>query len=181
MQSRSGSLRVGRIAEACRTSLDPSIPRPPAFGPPFPGFSQPRFGLIRESHGPDAQARREVEALFEAVVQPSQSRARQQERIDGTLSRALGDGKSRFQSGLPVSAFGDVKEKVRRGTETERGTVVIEGVNLAARTARKKLTPWCHDFTGFGTLTQRTGSTSSLGTRRPRRTEWGGPYARLAS
>lgn len=87
---------------------------------------------------PMVEPDQEIEALFEAIVQPSQSQARQQERIDHSLSRALGDGKNRFQSGVLVSAFGNVKEKVRRGTKTERGTVVIEGVNLAARAARKE-------------------------------------------
>ena len=35
-----------------------------------------------------------------------------------------------------MSAFGGAREQVRRGTETDRGVLLVDGVNLATATAR---------------------------------------------
>jgi len=81
---------------------------------------------------PDA----ELEALFEAVVQPRQSEKRRQERIDGALSRALGDLAFSIPIRAEVTAYGNARETVRRGAVTAQGVLLVDGVNLAASRAR---------------------------------------------
>ncbi len=56
--------------------------------------------------------------------------------------RALRSGRlSPKSSPLPRGSirprFGGTKEQVRRGAETDRGVLLVDGVNLAAATARK--------------------------------------------
>ena len=79
-----------------------------------------------------------IEALFEAVVQPRQTRRRRAERIDSAIKRALGDWAERIPPRRSVSAFGGATEQIQRGLETDRGVLLVEGVNLAARKARKE-------------------------------------------
>lgn len=83
---------------------------------------------------PDA----EIEALFEAVVQPRQTRKRRAERIDSAIKRALGEWADRIPPRQSVSAFGGAREQIQRGLETDRGVLLVEGVNLAAPKARKE-------------------------------------------
>lgn len=78
----------------------------------------------------------EMEALFEAVVQPGQSQRKQTERIDTKLSGALGDLAQRIPKKPRVSAFGGAEEQVWRGLVTERGVLLVDGVNLATGNAR---------------------------------------------
>ncbi len=80
----------------------------------------------------------EIEALFEAVVQPRQSLQRRSERIDSAIKRALGEWAEHIPSRQSVSAFGGAREKIQRGLETDQGVLLVEGVNLAARKARKE-------------------------------------------
>ena len=82
---------------------------------------------------PDA----EIEALFEAVVQPTQPRKRQAQRIDSAINRALGELASRIPPKPEMVAFGGAKERVRRGMETNRGVLLVDGVNLAASKGRE--------------------------------------------
>ena len=86
---------------------------------------------------PMMEPEEDIEALFEAIVRPIQSSKKQHERIDGVISRALGSVANRFPTNPEVLAFGKVKERVRRGSVTEKGAVLIEGVNLATADARK--------------------------------------------
>ena len=79
-----------------------------------------------------------IEALFEAVVQPAQTRQRRTERIDSAIKRALGEWADRIPPRQSVSAFGGATEQIQRGLETERGVLLVEGVNLAAPKARKE-------------------------------------------
>ena len=80
----------------------------------------------------------EIEWLFEAVVQPTQPQERRVRRIDSAINDALGELADLIPSRPRVSAFGGTKEQVRRGVETERGVLLVDGVNLAAATARKE-------------------------------------------
>ena len=80
----------------------------------------------------------EIEALFEAVVQPGQTRKRKAERIDSAMKRALGEWAAQIPARQSVSAFGGAKEQIQRGLETDRGVLLVEGVNLAAPKARKE-------------------------------------------
>ena len=79
-----------------------------------------------------------IEALFEAVVQPAQTQERRSERIDSAIKRALGEWADRIPPRQRVSAFGGATEQIQRGLETERGVLLVEGVNLAAPRARKE-------------------------------------------
>ena len=79
-----------------------------------------------------------IEALFEAVVQPAQTQERRSERIDSAIKRALGEWADRIPPRQRVSAFGGATEQIQRGLETERGVLLVEGVNLAAPKARKE-------------------------------------------
>ena len=79
-----------------------------------------------------------IEALFEAVVQPAQTRQRRTERIDSAMKRALGEWADRIPPRQSVSAFGGATEQIQRGLETERGVLLVEGVNLATPKARKE-------------------------------------------
>ena len=78
----------------------------------------------------------EIEALFEAVVQPKQPPRRQSGRIDGQISRALGSAAKDLPKRIRVAAYGGAREQVRRGAVTDRGVLLVDGVNLAARRAR---------------------------------------------
>ena len=80
----------------------------------------------------------EIESLFEAVVQPTQPQRRRTQRIDSAISQALGELANLIPSRPQVSAFGGTTERVRRGLETDRGVLLVDGVNLAAATARKE-------------------------------------------
>ena len=79
-----------------------------------------------------------IEALFEAVVQPGQTGKRRSERIDSAIKRALGEWAERIPARQSVSAFGGTSEQIQRGLETDRGVLLVEGVNLAAPKARKE-------------------------------------------
>lgn len=78
----------------------------------------------------------EIEALFEAIVQPKQPLKRQSGRIDGQISRALGSAANDLPKRVCVAAYGGAREQVRRGAVTDRGVLLVDGVNLAARKAR---------------------------------------------
>lgn len=79
----------------------------------------------------------QLEGLFDAIVRPRQSESRRAERIDGALSRALGELSDWIPNRQEVSAFGNARETVRRGLVTDRGLLILEGVNLAAANARE--------------------------------------------
>ena len=80
----------------------------------------------------------EIESLFEAVVQPTLSRRVRVQRIDSVISKALGELADHIPARPRVAAFGGAMEQVRRGVETDRGILLVDGVNLAASTARKE-------------------------------------------
>src|SRR5690606_1913581 len=80
----------------------------------------------------------EMDALFEALVQPIAAAGKERKRIDGILRRALGDRLSQRTKGrLEVSAFHAAKERVLRGAYGRTGVLVIEAVNLAGSSARR--------------------------------------------
>ena len=80
----------------------------------------------------------EIESLFEAVVQPRTSRRVRVQRIDSAISQALGELANHIPARPRVAAFGGTTEQVRRGVETDRGILLVDGVNLAVSTARKE-------------------------------------------
>lgn len=87
---------------------------------------------------PSAATEGALESLFEAIVQPKVPEDTRRERIDGIVARALGDQLTRILgSRMRVRAFRGVEEAVSRGARGEAGIVVVEGVNLAASTARR--------------------------------------------
>lgn len=87
---------------------------------------------------PMAEPDAEIEALFDAVVQPAQTQQSQAQRIDSAITRALGKIADRIPANPSVSAFGGTTERVRQGLETDQGVLLLDGVNLAAATARKE-------------------------------------------
>jgi len=79
----------------------------------------------------------EVESLFEALVQPLVPPQRSRKRIDGAITNALGAIAGWLPRGATMPAFGGTHEPVLRGVSGVAGTVVVEGVNLAASSARR--------------------------------------------
>lgn len=78
----------------------------------------------------------EVEALFEALVQPTQTSRRSSRRVDGAVTQALGAYAGYFESRSPVRAFGGAAEHVLRRAASSGGQVIVEAVNLATKNAR---------------------------------------------
>ena len=95
-----------------------------------------------------------IEALFEAVVQPGQSQRKQTERIDTQLSGALGELAQRIPTKPRVSAFGGAEEQVWRGLVTDRGVLLVDGVNLAKRDARTEADALVSRFLRIGAAYQ---------------------------
>lgn len=56
---------------------------------------------------------------------------------DSAINRALGELASRIPPKPEMAALGGAKERVRRGLETNRGVLLVDGVNLAAAKGRK--------------------------------------------
>lgn len=79
----------------------------------------------------------EFEALFEAVVQPTESEGQRAARADSALTEALGPLADDVPKGLTVPAFRHRQEEVHRGARGRAGTLLVEAVNLAAQQARK--------------------------------------------
>lgn len=86
---------------------------------------------------PMAEPEVEIESLFEALVQPVQPKERKLRRIDTVIKEALGELAAQIPSWVTVAAFGNSIEKVRRGIETDKGVLIVDGVNLSAIGARK--------------------------------------------
>lgn len=74
----------------------------------------------------------EIEALFEAVVAPRTTEASARLRVDGALTRALGDIAPRFETGGSLTGYCGKPVKVRRLYRGPSKYVVAEGVNLAS-------------------------------------------------
>jgi hypothetical protein len=74
----------------------------------------------------------EVEALFEAVVGPEMEEQARAVRVDGAISRALGELTDRFQASQSICGFGGKPVTVRRLYRGPEKHVVAEGVNLAS-------------------------------------------------
>lgn len=87
----------------------------------------------------DAESLQEgdVDALFDAVVQPKVEDEERQRRIDGLVRDALGELTTKIEARHPVSAYGGAEEEVMRGITGSDGTLVVEGINLAGRNARR--------------------------------------------
>jgi hypothetical protein len=79
---------------------------------------------------------RELESLFDALVQPKRDIRERNLRIEQAIGRALGRSRlKRFRRGYEAPGFQGRPVKVLRAAEGPRGLVVIEGVNLALNTA----------------------------------------------
>jgi hypothetical protein len=80
----------------------------------------------------------EVESLFEAVVKPQVSAQARAARVNGAVTRALGNQlASQMVYRKPVSGFRNRKISVLRHLEDARHLVVVDAVNLAATTAEE--------------------------------------------
>lgn len=78
-----------------------------------------------------------IDTLFEAIVQPTRKLSAQRKRIDGAISEALGSLGKELHGRFEVRAFKGVRESVLRAALGDDGMVIVEGVNLAASTARR--------------------------------------------
>jgi len=79
----------------------------------------------------------EIEALFEAVVSPTTAEASARLRVDGVITRALGDVAARFETGKALPGFGGKPVAIRRLHRGPTRYVVAEGVNLASERAEE--------------------------------------------
>jgi DUF3037 family protein len=80
----------------------------------------------------------EIDALFDAMVQPKVSRKKQTERVDSAVKRALGPQLSkRLKHGKKVPGWKDALVSVLRAASDARVIVVVEAISLASRTATK--------------------------------------------
>lgn len=79
----------------------------------------------------------EIETLYEAIVKPQLSPQARAERIDGAVTRALGELASRFRYGKSIPGFGNRPVPVLRHTADAEHLVVVEAVNLASSSAEK--------------------------------------------
>lgn len=78
-----------------------------------------------------------IEALFDAIVQPTRQASAQRHRIEGVVREALGPLAPKFRGRHEVRAFHGATESVLRLAKGEGGTVIVEGVNLAVSSARR--------------------------------------------
>ncbi|MCY3775827.1 MAG: hypothetical protein OXH11_07565 [Candidatus Aminicenantes bacterium] len=133
--------QIQRWANARRVPYEPA-PAEPTCASFWKAVSEVLSTAVRldppKAMDPMDEPEAEIEWLFEAVVQPTQPRERGAQRIDSAINQALGELTDLIPSRPQVSAFGGTKEQVRRGLETGRGVLLVDGVNLAAATARKE-------------------------------------------
>ena len=78
-----------------------------------------------------------IDALFDAIVQPSRRLSSEHKRIDGAIKAALGPFANKLQGRFELRAFQGARESVLRAAKSDAGVVVVEGVNLAGSTARR--------------------------------------------
>ena len=133
--------QIQRWANARKVPYEPA-PAEPTSAPFWKAVSEILSTAVRldppKAMNPMDEPEAAIESLFEAVVQPSQPQERRAQRIDSAINQALGELTDVIPSRPRVSAFGGTSEQVRRGLETERGVLLVDGVNLAAATARKE-------------------------------------------
>jgi hypothetical protein len=79
----------------------------------------------------------EIETLYEAIVKPHVSPQARAERINGAVTRALGNLARSFRYGKSVPGFGNRPVPVLRHIADANHLVVVEAVNLAVPTAEK--------------------------------------------
>lgn len=112
-----------------------------------------------------------LDELFDYVAQPETDESADGERINGKITRALGNLVHNFQYRPEIRAFGGGRAKVIRGYSAEGGTVVVDGVNLARKDAedradalvsRVQRMQEAHDPERFVTLVGYTASPGGL-------------------
>ena len=132
--------QIQRWANARKVPYEPA-PVEPTSAPFWKAVSEVLSTAVRvdppKAMDPMDEPEAEIESFFEAVVQPTQPQERRVRRIDSAINDALGELTDLIPSRPRVSAFGGIKEQVRRGAETDSGVLLVDGVNLAAATARK--------------------------------------------
>jgi hypothetical protein len=100
-----------------------------------------------------------LELLFDTIVQPIRSAQRSRARMEGFINRALGNQLSRkLVPRFEIEAFAARQEHVMRGYAGDRGTILLEGVNLAARTARRDADALVSKLLRIDAAPSRTGS-----------------------
>jgi hypothetical protein len=80
-------------------------------------------------------AETELNVLYESVVAPHRPAKEVRTRIDGEIGKCLNDLGKKFKGRRALPGYGGRKVQVKRVYEGEKGCVVIEGVNLAGKTA----------------------------------------------
>ena len=139
--------QIQRWAYARKVPYEPALAEPTS-APFWKAVSEVLSTAVRldppRAMDPMDDPEAEIESLFEAVVQPAQPQERRAQRIDSAINQALGELTDVIPSRPRVSAFGGTKEQVRRGAETDRGVLLVDGVNLAAatRSARPEPCTW---------------------------------------
>lgn len=132
--------QIQRWANARKVPYEPA-PVEPTSAPFWKAVSEVLSTAVRvdppKAMDPMDEPEAEIESLFEAVVQPTQPQERPVRRIDSAINDALGELTDLIPSRPRVSAFGGAREQVRRGAESDRGVLLVDGVNLAAANARK--------------------------------------------
>ena len=76
----------------------------------------------------------EIELLYEAVVAPIRIKRERAERVNGVLTRALGELANKLPGG-PVPGYKGRDVWVHRHAENDNALLIVEAVNLAATTA----------------------------------------------
>jgi len=81
----------------------------------------------------------EIEVLYEAVVAPHRPASESRTRVDGVIGECLNGVGQKFKGRFSVNGFGGRPVRVQRAFTGPRGTVVVEGVNLASSNAERDL------------------------------------------
>ena len=149
--------QISRWADARRVPYEPG-PVEPASDTFWRAVSEILTTAVQldrpKAMDPMREPTEDIEALFEAVVQPGQSQRKQTERIDTQLSGALGELAQRIPKKPRVSAFGGAEEQVWRGLVTDRGVLLVDGVNLAKKDARTEADALVSRFLRIGAAYQ---------------------------
>lgn len=132
--------QIQRWADARKVPYEPALVEPTT-APFWRAVSEVLSTAVRvdppKAMDPMDKPEAEIESLFEAVVQPTQPKRHRARRIDSAINAALGELTDLIPLRKRVSAFGGASERVRRGAETDRGVLLVDGINLAAGTARR--------------------------------------------
>ncbi len=81
----------------------------------------------------------ELEPLYESIVAPYRPVKAQRSRLAGEISRCLNGLSKKFKARKKLKGFGGRDVEVLRAHEGRKGTVVVEGLNLATDKAEGRM------------------------------------------